>query len=249
MQLGFRVIAVLACVFLFANTASAQLLSTDFSDDGGFTVVDVGGPEGPWSHDAGAGTWSADGSTSLGAPSASMLNSPEVTVGQSGGVTLTLNHRYSFEGPLVGGGSIRWDAGQIRISVNGGPFRSVKNGFIQNGYAKGPIRGNNAINGQAGFNDQSAGYDAGQFISTIVSLGSFSAGDTLVVQFIGAWDEGARGLLPNWEIDGLEIADGQALPAAQVPALGTWGIALLAAMLFVLGGVALSRRRAAGATA
>ena len=48
----------------------------------------------------------------------SALRSPPLPVGVPGPVSLSLNHRWSFENGA-------WDGGQIRVSVNGGPFVPV----------------------------------------------------------------------------------------------------------------------------
>jgi hypothetical protein len=59
---------------------SAQVyLNQDFNaSDGGFTVTNDNAPEGPWTYDAGSGTWKCDGSENKGTPSASFLASPAI---------------------------------------------------------------------------------------------------------------------------------------------------------------------------
>ena len=86
-------------------------------------------------------------------------------------VTLTFDHRYSFEFD----GSTRWDGGQVQMSINGGAWQAVPaNAFSANGYV-GTITGTGVLNGQPGFNDNSAGFTSGQFIRSVAVLGSFEA--------------------------------------------------------------------------
>ena len=181
------------------------LYAQDFnSDDGGFTVENSPTPPaGPWTYNAGKGTWSANGGEGV---VFSKLDSPTMTVTVPGSVVLTLNHRYSFEFD----GTTRWDAGQIRLSVNGGPYNPVDaTNFTANGYKTDKvIGGNNIMNNQYAFNDTSDGWAGGTFIQSIVTLGNFSPGDQLSLQFAGGWDEGTVNPAPNWEIDKLVVAEG-----------------------------------------
>jgi hypothetical protein len=87
------------------------------------------------------------------------------------------------------------------------------------------ITGNNILNGQWGFNGDSPGYGSGTFITSELTLGTFSAGDQVSVQFIAAWDEFVAGYFPNWQIDRLEITGPGAPNAVPVP-----GAALLAGL-------------------
>jgi hypothetical protein len=191
-------------------TLVQDLLTEDFtSSNGGFTVVNSTGPapEGPWVYSAANGNWTTDGSTSLNASSFSALNSPVLTISRGGGVTLTFKHRYSFEYD-----GTRWDGGQVRVSINGGAFTMIPaSAFTANGYI-GIITGNNVLSGQNAFNGDSPGYGSGALITSTASLGALNAGDTVAVQFLGAWDEGARGTLPNWVIDSVNVVQGGVRP-------------------------------------
>src|SRR5690606_22875993 len=130
----------------------------------------------------------------------SELNSGIATVAVAGPVTLSFRHRYSFEFD-----GTRWDGGQVRVSVNGGAFTAVPNGsFSAGGYA-GVITGNNILNGQLAYNGDSPGYASNNFITSVANLGVFNPGDTIRVQFVGAWDEFAEGTNPNWEIDSVSV--------------------------------------------
>ena len=101
--------------------AGRPLVSWDFSrSDGGFTTAQSGNPLGPWTYDAVGGSWRAEGSPDL-PPSEKLLTSPPVLVTTGGEVRLRFQHRYNFE--VDGGATL--DGGQVRISVNGGPFALV----------------------------------------------------------------------------------------------------------------------------
>lgn len=192
-------------------------------NDGGYSVVNQGGPEGPWTYDLGSGTWLANGSENLGAPSHSRLTSPAVNVTQSGPVELSFTHRYSIESDL-------WDGGAVFVSVNGGGFTQVlSNAFSANPYTGFGLIGNHDLLGGQGFNGDSPGYGAGEYITSVASLGSLTAGDTVAVQFLGAWDEFAKGQTPNWQISGVTITQAVPEPASMmtlaIAALGVTGMA------------------------
>ncbi len=189
----------------YLPSTGIEIFARDFNaNDGGFTVENSTDkvPPRPWVHDPSIGQWVADPedtSTACTGPYNSRLNSPGITLGQDGTVSLTFSHRYSLEGGL-------WDAGQVRISVNGGDFTLVPaENFSANGYAEGNIIGNGIALGQRGFNGDSAGYAAGEFITSKALLGTFSKNDTLVVQFAGAWDDCTFAQVPGWSIDSLKL--------------------------------------------
>jgi hypothetical protein len=183
-------------------TTAIEIVSQDFNtSDGGFTVTNTTPPPpGPWVYDGTAGQWVAEGGESAcTGPYNSQLNSPSFTVTQDGVVALTFNHRYSFESGL-------WDAGQVRISVNGGPFTLVPaENFTTNGYAVGNIVGTGIANGQRAFNGDSPGYDTGAFITSKAVLGAFHTNDKLVVEFVGAWDDCSTQQVPGWVIDSMKL--------------------------------------------
>jgi hypothetical protein len=169
------------------------------SDDGGFVVETVGPLPGPWRHDTSAGVWVADGSdNTFTGPYWSLLNKG-YTVPKAGEVTMSFSHRYAFEENL-------YDAGQLRISVNDAPFVSVPaENFSAHGHAGATIIGASMLKDQYGFVEKSPGYDNGDYIDSVVSLGTFAANDKIVIQFAGAWDERATGTNPNWVIDKVEF--------------------------------------------
>jgi hypothetical protein len=229
-----------ALAALFAVLVSSAALADDvavYSEDfdagnGGYTPAALGTLEGPWVYNGGPGTWSVNGSANVGAPASGTLTSPAVVITNGGATTLRFTHRYSFEYD-----GTRWDGGQVLVSVNSGPFTPVPQAsFTANGYI-GVITGNNVLTGQEAFNANSPGYPA-DFITSVASLGVLNAGDTVAVQFLGAWDEFVQGQLPNWEITSVEYVQ-SVLP---VPALSTWSTALFA-LLLLAGGFAALRRR------
>jgi hypothetical protein len=167
--------------------------------DGAFTVETVGDVVGPWVYDQAAGNWRADnGNDACGTAQNSALITPELTMAQGGALTLSFNHRYSFEP--------EYDGGQVRVSVNGGAFTTVPpEAFRQNGYATALIVGTGIMNNRRAFNGNSAGYAAGDFVTSVASLGTFKQGDKIKVQFIGAWDECTIGTVPNWVIDSMRL--------------------------------------------
>ncbi|HRY50245.1 MAG TPA: immunoglobulin domain-containing protein [Candidatus Paceibacterota bacterium] len=179
-----------------------QILSQDFNaTDGGFTVENTDpAPPGPWVYDSVAGAWVADGGEdACTGPYNSRLNSAPYKLTQDGTITLSFSHRYSFEAD-------RWDGGQVRISVNGSEFATVPaENFSENGYAPGTIQGSGILNGQRAFNADSAGYGAGEFITSKALLGTFTKNDTLVVQFVGGWDDCSTGQHPGWVIDSFKL--------------------------------------------
>lgn len=182
-----------------------EIYSRDFNaNDGGFTVVNSAEEPPadfvPWEYDSATGKWVAVGSAdACGGPFNSQLNSPGIKLTQDGAVSVSFVHRYAFEPDL-------YDAGQVRISVNGGAFTLVPaENFTANGYSAGNIIGTGIANGQRAFNGDSSGYTTGQFITSEAVLGTFAKDDTVVVQFVGAWDECSTGKRPNWEIDSMKL--------------------------------------------
>ena len=144
--------------------------------------------------------WSLPHQGNQGSPSHSRLTSPTFAVGATGPVQLRFRHRYSIEPD--------WDGASAFVSVNGAPFTQVlAASYSLNGNNFFGLVGNHDLNGGEGFNGNSPGYDAGNFITSIATLGSLNSGDTVAIQFLGAWDEFARGSLPNWEINSVTVTD------------------------------------------
>jgi hypothetical protein len=215
---------VMLLLLILSGRYSAEafsVFSENFnSGDGGFTVFNsvlgTGSVENPWVYNAPSGSWLTNGCNGVGcgSPKASALISPSIPILNAGTLTLSFDHRYSFEYDVI----TRWDGGLVRMSVNGGGFNPILN-FSQNGYI-GTIGGNNILNGQLGFNGDSPGYlvldPAGNpqpsYITSVADLGLFDAGDTLQMMFVAAWDECTIGKVPNWQIDLIEINSTGAVP-------------------------------------
>jgi len=182
---------------------SSETFSTG---DGGFTVISSNSPPGPWRYNATRGTWYAyDRAACAVAFRSSRLNSPTLTMITQTVVTVSFDHRYSFEADA----DTRWDGGQLRLSVNGGPYEPVPGtSFTANGYS-GTVGGvsvpNDELAGQEAFIGESTGYTAGTFMTSAATLGTFNAGDTLSIQFLAAWDDCSEGKEPNWEITGIQF--------------------------------------------
>lgn len=216
------VFAALAGAFLVGNADALAQYNVDFNaNDGGYTVENVGNIQNPWVWAQGQG-WRAgqnqggdDNPNNL-----SKLTSPELILG-GGPVELSFNHRYSFEGD--------WDAGAIFTSVNGGAFQQVPGGsFTSNGYTKTGLLGEHQLNGGEGFSGDTAGFTNGDLITTTADLGTHSAGDTLQIQFFGAWDQFATGSLspPECHIDSAQVNGVVPEPTSLVlAALGLLGLA------------------------
>ncbi|MGI9243383.1 MAG: discoidin domain-containing protein [Verrucomicrobiales bacterium] len=213
--LSRRVVPLLA-VSLSIHLGSAQhlraieLFSEDFAaDDGGFVEEATGNTPIPSVYNAGLGTWSMEGDDA--GPATNTLTSPPIAVPSTAGIRVSFDHRYSIE--------TEWDGTALQISVDGGPFETVPgSAFSQNGYTWTGLIGNHVLNGQDGFNGDSAGYGAGEFITSVADVGGVGAGGTITLRFLGAWDEGARGLsIPGWEIDSVLVetlpdADNDGMP-------------------------------------
>jgi|GEM_PF-666646 len=186
---------------------AVQTWAEDFNaGPGGFTVESVNNPGQPWTWRADRGTWTAsDRDDCAPAFRSSRLNSPPLRVSATGPVIVRFVHRYSFEWD----GTTWWDGGQLRLSINGGPYTAVPaSAFTENGYS-GVVGGqyvpNNDLAGQQAFVAESPGYGSGTFMTSSANLGVLNEGDIISIQFFGAWDDCAQGPQPNWEIDSVEI--------------------------------------------
>ena len=179
--------------------------------NGFFTVANEGFPSAPWQYDAFQGLWLA-GASEEGHPSASRLTSPPYLVTESTPVTLRFLHRYALEYS-----DARYDGGQLRLSVNGGPFVAVPpDRFTAGGY-DGIITGQGVLEGQPGFNGESPGFILGSNITSIATLGPFNPGDSFAIQFLLAWDEWYWIRLQNWAIDSIEFDPPVQRPGAEAP--------------------------------
>jgi hypothetical protein len=93
--------------------------------------------------------------------------------------------------------------------------------FSSNGY-NGSVLPNSAsqLAGQGAFVLTSAGHAAGTFLTSVASLGTFSAGDTVAIRFRAAYDTNTTGGSPDWEITNVMLS--------RIPEPGSSGLLLLA---------------------
>ncbi|MGE0643543.1 MAG: VPLPA-CTERM sorting domain-containing protein [Nitrospira sp.] len=200
--------------------SAAEFFSADFNaNNGGFTQSTVNplgaSPGAPWSHGAtvgvgGSGGWTAGPEEGQGNPVEHLLTSPTLSLPSAGAVSLSFDHRYSFEDG--------WDGGQVLVSINGGSFAAVPLGsFTQNGYS-----GTVQTRDDWGYTDDMNGLDvftgeAATFGPSLANLGSLNAGDTVQVRFRGGWDWNGIGADPTlgWQIDNVALSVNPVpLPAA-----------------------------------
>lgn len=176
----------------------------DFAkSDGGFTVENSAPPPpGSWGHVPSGGTWAVRiGEESCQGPFASILTSPSYIVPRTDQVSLSFTHSYSFQNDGR-------DAGQVRISVNGSPFTPLAaEKFASNGYPAGVIGGSGLLQGQSGFNGETA------FVTSSAMLGKLNQNDSIAVQFVGAWDACSGGRTSSWQIKKVQVHFGD-LPQA-----------------------------------
>jgi len=226
--LGMSVVCI--CLELTMQTDAQVIHDEDFTAaDGGYTVSNVGNIQNPWTWASGEGWTAGKNEGGDGSPNnLSLLTSPDISVPSSGPVTMSFMHRYSLE--------VDWDAGAIFTSVNGGDFQQVPGtAFTSNGYTKTGLLGEHALNGGEGFNGDSPGFAAGELITSTADLGTLNAGDSLQVQFYGAWDQFSTGALspPEWQVTSVELS--------VVPEPGALGLAVLGSLSLL----AFVRRRRA----
>jgi autotransporter-associated beta strand protein len=177
----------------------------DFSTHGGgFAIGTAVTPETDWIYTA--GSWRSNGQASgFGTDNTSNLTSPTYLVGQTGPVTLSFSHRYSFEQGF-------FDGGVVDLSVNGGAFTRVPLGsFSQNGY-NGTVLANSGttLQGQQAFVENSPGHPA--FITSVCSLGNLVAGDRVQLRFVSSSDNNTSGNLnpQGWELDSVTVSGSRA---------------------------------------
>ena len=184
----------------------SPLVTNDFnSNNGGFTVDTPQATEGPWLYNAAGGAWHEDGQNAEDShPNTTKLNSPAYRATLAGNVRLTFQHRWSFEYD-----GTAWDGGQVRVSINGGPYTAVPlTAFSQGGY-NGSVANNSSsdLKNQPAYISQSANYTT-DYITSVADLGFLNAGDTVSVEFMAASDTNTRGAVPNWEITSFALNQG-----------------------------------------
>lgn len=217
------------CVFaglltlMAATTAQAGLLySSNFNaNNGGLNVLNVGGPSSPtWSYSGSGGVgntgaWSINGLNSV---STKALYSSSF-ISNGGAVTLSFDHRRNFESGF--------DGGAVFVSINGSAFNYLAgSAFTQNGYSH--LISTTFQNFLGGLNAFSGGASNSTFITSIATLGSLNAGDTIAFMFLGAWDNSVNSSgEPDWVIDNINLSDaGTAVPAPPTILLGLMGFGI-----------------------
>jgi hypothetical protein len=161
-------------------SGSAQAVTFDFlANDGGFTPTANGTSGFTWASGQG---WSTPGRDSV---ATNTLISPILFVQSNGFISISLSHRYNFEGL----GQLGYDGGQILYAFDGKNFTPLpRTQFSTNGYNL-PIDTiySSPIAGQEAWSSVSAGYNNNQYITSVAILPVFlSVGDQLQIQLRGA---------------------------------------------------------------
>ena len=193
-----------SATFVIVAGSSGLLDQNLNSSDGGFTVVTPLTMDGPWAYNGGSGSWIYEGQGPDNFhPNTSILTTPANAVTALGNVVLTFSHRHSFEGG-------NWDGGQVRVSVNGGPFVAVPSGaFLQNAYNGTVLSGSQSeLANQTAFVNDSVSHGSGVKITSICDLGLYNPGDQIRLQFFASSDTNTKGSTPNWEIDSVVLTQG-----------------------------------------
>lgn len=168
---------------------------------GGFSQATSVSPEADWVYTG--SSWRSNGQASQGGVNnTTYLGSPVYSITQSGPITLTFSHRYSFEPDF-------WDGGAVEVSFNGGAFtRVLGSSFTTNGY-NGAVRPDSdaTLKGSEAFVQDSAGHP--NFITSVCSLGNGVAGGQLQVRFVSSTDANTSGNLSpqGWEIDSVQVSN------------------------------------------
>lgn len=131
-------------------------------------------------------------------------------------------HRFSFEF----NSNDAFDGGLLEVRINGGAFTYVPNSSLTGtGYTP-DFDGVDGLGQKTGFSSTSAGYGGGSFVNTTAALGTFAPGDTVVVRFVGGWDESSAFASPNWVIDNVSVTGAVPEPGT-LAFLGLAGLGLL----------------------
>jgi hypothetical protein len=191
-----------------SQTVGLETFTSGAGGNGGYSVVNgIEGGNPPaaseqWLYNPVRGTWAANGGEGI---KNTALNSPPLTVTTAGPLTLIFNHRYNFEYD-----GTRWDGGLLRVSINRSAYATVPSTAITGeNYQTDIVIGGNCppVAGQFAFNNASPNFATGAFVESRANLGTLNAGDSVSVQFIGAWDEGTvQQPPPGWEITSVEFS-------------------------------------------
>jgi hypothetical protein len=225
-----------ASVFGFASlteqASAASIHTEDFdANDGGYIAslfdplaATGAGAAGPWVVGAngvgGSNAWSATGGEGSSAPFELHLTSPVINVPGDGPVLVEFDHQTVLEPD--------WDGGVIMTSVNGAPFVQLTS-FTMNGYND-TMQDTNDL----GFDGDLNGLEmfsgvSGGFIHSVGEVGTLNAGDTLQIQFRGAWDWGfvQGGGQPEWIVDNVNVSQTPIPEPSSTLLVGIAGLGLL----------------------
>lgn len=205
----FTVVATVMLGLLATGFVGAVTYDFNAGGDGFTSTLNTAAFDGPWVHGAtagvgGSGGWSTEGQSPENShANTTDLTSPAFVMGVAGALTLSFDHRYSFEFD-----GTRWDGGAVMVALNGGAFAAVPGAsFSANGY-NGTVAANSLsqLAGQEAFTSVSAGYANGAFINSVANLGVFALGDSVQVRFRAAYDSNTTGGSPDWAIDNVSLS-------------------------------------------
>jgi Zn-dependent metalloprotease len=141
------------------------------------------------------------------------LTSPNVTVPAGSSPRLAFDHWMSTEAP--------WDGGNVKISVNGGPFTLVADAdFTFNSYnAAIDPTSTNPLFGQAAFTGGDGGSVSGSWARSLVNLAPYAAaGDTVQLRYDMGTD-GCTGFF-GWYVDDVRLYSCTAATGTPALAIG-----------------------------
>lgn len=139
------------------------------------------------------GAWHAD---DLGSTSNTTLTSPMLTASATTPVTITFQHRYSFEGDAT----TAFDGGVVEISTDGVTFVDVSTfAGVTPGYSGTLTAGtsSNPLAGRPAYAVKNAAYPATDMVT--LDFGTQLAGQTFQLRFRAGTDQASGG--PGWDID------------------------------------------------
>ena len=230
MKLPFLSLTLIAGVIFGGQaTVCAQLFTTDFNaSNGGFVGAVLAGSTGNqtptnWTYSATAGVGPSNGAWFVDNFAASSgtngwigltLTSPAITISVTSDHRFSFDQRFSFE-PA-------YDGGQLQVSINGGAFVTVGNSAFTAGGYTGTIDstfpGLSLIGGQQAWTGDSLGYGSLSYVTSTATI-ALSAGDSVMVRFLGVWDSASVGSNPGWVVDNVSVTAIPELPAIVFGAL------------------------------
>ena len=123
------------------------------------------------------------------------LVSPDLVVGNTDPLILTMEHHWSFEANAT----VNFDAGVIELTEDGGATWVDVSTYVNPGYNGIVNEPSNALSGRSAFVGASPGYPANQTLA--LNFGVALAGKTIKLRYRIATDGGVGA--PGWEIDNI----------------------------------------------